>query len=412
MSQKRDGFMTACLGILLAAAPVAFGAVPQTPSLLLAAFSLLLISAIPEAWARINRLPGAAVICGIALFGWVLLQTFLFSTHGGVTGLMLLKWLGFLALFLIVQTLTLRAILILVLVILLSAAAQSVYGLYETLSGREMVLWIVKEEHRGFATGTYINRNHLAGLLEMTLGLECGLFWTALRRTRWIAILGLGLLLGVTCLALFKTGSRVGMLSFGISLLCFSYFLWRRSIRYTVFFLGIFGGVTAALLPHVWPGLAARFLELTDHLVTFEGRRVAWQDVIRMICDFPWAGIGLGQFRWIFPAYQSESLTLGWSHAHNDYMELAAELGIPFFLVLMILFVTLGFYGVRGLNQSSERIFALRWGGLVSVAALSLHGMSDFNFAIPANLMIYIFIWAMVCRTAYLSKYREYQDAV
>ncbi len=44
-----------------------------------------------------------------------------------------------------------------------------------TLSGVEYGFFMEKEHYRGVATGTFVNRNHLAGYLEMALALGIGL---------------------------------------------------------------------------------------------------------------------------------------------------------------------------------------------------------------------------------------------
>ena len=63
---------------------------------------------------------------------------------------------------------------ILVIVILASALFQSFYGMAETFSGHEMILGRAKRYGLGSVTGTFVNRNHLAGFLEMAFPLSLG----------------------------------------------------------------------------------------------------------------------------------------------------------------------------------------------------------------------------------------------
>ncbi|MCK5665083.1 MAG: hypothetical protein KAI17_16450 [Thiotrichaceae bacterium] len=56
-----------------------------------------------------------------------------------------------------------------------SGLFQAVYGTLMTLSGVEYVFFQEKEFYRGLATGTFINRNHLAGYLVMCLSVGIGL---------------------------------------------------------------------------------------------------------------------------------------------------------------------------------------------------------------------------------------------
>ena len=61
-----------------------------------------------------------------------------------------------------------------------SGLFQAVYGALMTLSNIEYGFFIKKEAYIGVATGTFINRNHLAGYLEMTLALGIGLLIASL----------------------------------------------------------------------------------------------------------------------------------------------------------------------------------------------------------------------------------------
>ena len=53
------------------------------------------------------------------------------------------------------------------------------YGSVMTLSGLEYLLFVKKEDYLGTATGTFVNRNHLAGYLEMALAIGLGLMLMA-----------------------------------------------------------------------------------------------------------------------------------------------------------------------------------------------------------------------------------------
>jgi tetratricopeptide (TPR) repeat protein len=80
-----------------------------------------------------------------------------------------------------------------------------------------------------------------------------------------------------------------------------------------------------------------------------EYRLTAWRNSIEMIRDKPVQGFGLGNFKIIYPAYSHWAVVdrvLDKTHylgkAHNDYIQIAAELGIPGFL----LFVLVPAYGL------------------------------------------------------------------
>ena len=83
-----------------------------------------------------------------------------------------------------------------VLVVLASALFQALFGMVEVFSGHEHLLGRPKRFNLGSVTGTYVNRNHLAGLLEMSLpfAVACGVeilarsragLWARRSRPRW-----------------------------------------------------------------------------------------------------------------------------------------------------------------------------------------------------------------------------------
>ena len=54
---------------------------------------------------------------------------------------------------------------------------EAIYSLVEYWSGRQGIFWFIKVYYREGATGTYINHNHFAGLLEMIIPLAIGGLW-------------------------------------------------------------------------------------------------------------------------------------------------------------------------------------------------------------------------------------------
>ena len=138
--------------------------------------------------------------------------------------------------------------------------------------------------------------------------------------------------------------------------------------------------------------------------MTWEGRLRVWFDAAKMLKDFGWFGAGLGSFQWIFPGYQSEGLILGWPHAHNDYLELFVELGIPMGILLLVCLGGLILQGFRRLATSpTSRSFFFLFGTMTGVFSLALHGVVDFNFAMPAKAISRVAVTSSVL--AFLDAY-------
>ena len=103
---------------------------------------------------------------------------------------------------------------------------------------------------------------------------------------------------------------------------------------------------------------------------------MVYRDTVRMIETFP-RGVGIGK-------------NCRFDHAHNDYLETAAEWGlaaaIPFWAGIGIVFVLL----VRLLMRSH---FVEEQGILVactgSIFTILVHSLTDFNLQIPSNAMLF-----------------------
>jgi len=66
-----------------------------------------------------------------------------------------------------------------------------------------------------------------------------------------------------------------------------------------------------------------------------EDRPVVWANTLSIFSNHPLFGTGLGTFASIYPAYEDSKEFARYSHAHNDYLEYLAELGIFGFVFLV-----------------------------------------------------------------------------
>jgi len=400
--------LEAGLVLVTVTAPVFFGAVYEWSMMPLCAVVFALLFFHPEAVYKVRQLPRLLPYGILAVIALILLQAlWLGENRVGIRN-ECIQWLALGTVFLLIQLLNRTALRRLGWVLIVLAVLESLYGLSQLMTEEGKILWRTKEFHLGHVTGTYFNRNHMAGFLEVSLGLQLGFLMAAFQEKRIIKMLTLLVFLGITIVGWLQTGSRMGIMSFCLAAFFLSFFLHKISwtVRGAFWFLLVtaFGG---ALL--LGQGIFTdRFEDVDITLRTFDGGRfLAWQDTLRMIGDHPWWGIGLGNFRWFFPAYQSEHLIMGWDHAHNDYLELLATLGIPAFAILITCLFSLWFLSLRRLQHVSGSLFPLAWGGMLGVTSLAIHGLADFNGAIFANALTGMTAWAMVWRWGRLSEKRK-----
>ncbi|MDP3919484.1 MAG: O-antigen ligase family protein [Candidatus Omnitrophota bacterium] len=385
------------LYVTVAAAPAAVGALHlwgwgSVATVLFAFFVIY-----PESIWDKPHLP-VFFICSVsAVIAWVAVQGLLAGHGYDATTTELIKWLSYAAAFRVCLLLSRRQLLRLLSFLAVVGVVIAVWGLLRAGSGDEIFTWSAVERHQGYVKGPFLNRNHCAGFLELVMGTQLGLILHAMLKGRLLRAVVWTSALVISAAALMRTGSRTGIACLGISLVCYSILLWRSSAeirRKALWFLlctslAAIVGVVAG-----WKVLSFRIFELSDHLVSFEGRFSAWSEVIRMIQDHRWSGIGLGNFEWVYPGYQPGELIFTWHHALNDYLELAAELGIPAFMLLFSAFASLWFLCNRRLYRMQRSSHSVAWGAMVGVSALALHGLNDYNFAIPANVLIFMILFA------------------
>lgn len=126
-----------------------------------------------------------------------------------------------------------------------------------------------------------------------------------------------------------------------------------------------------------------------------DSARIAMVDVgIRMIADHPIFGVGPERVRVEFPNYfQGDGLDrFYYYHLHNDFLQIAAERGLPALAALLWLIVRLA-RDLIGFSRSSEPW--VRWPGVAGLAALVsffVAGQFEFNLGDSEMLMFFMFL--------------------
>ena len=268
----------------------------------------------------------------------------------------------------------------------------ALYGLIEYLTGHQMIFLYQKKYYTDCVTGTFINRNHFAGYMEMVIPLSLGfLLATKVSSGGYLPkkIL-LGFLIVIMAGAVILSRSRMGILSLVASLLFMGLMYWRRkSARKRT--LTIVSVMVAAILVTIWLGLSPvlnRFSLLTEELDFSQGRLAVWKATISLIKDYPIWGTGLGTFGDIFSRYKPASIQALFSHTHNDYLEFISDTGVVGFSIAI-------WIGISSLISSFRRNCPIRsicLGGLAAMVAMLIHSFADFNLHIPANALLLVII--------------------
>ena len=180
------------------------------------------------------------------------------------------------------------------------------------------------------------------------------------------------------------------LLSLSLSLLLFNDFRKeKRLLTKSVLILGL------ALLWAGWIGvntLVTRFFTVSEDMKL---RWVIWENTIQILKDFPLFGSGLGTFAQIFPMYRTFHFRGLVTHAENDFLQLASEVGLVGFGLLAILFLFLFFKrGLRIRSETSPQRY-IGTGALTGILALMFYSLVEKNLQIPANALLYAFLWGL-----------------
>jgi O-antigen ligase len=140
--------------------------------------------------------------------------------------------------------------------------------------------------------------------------------------------------------------------------------------------------------------LVLRFADLTSTQGLSKQDRVEiWRDTLQFIAAYKWTGCGLGAYEHGFYRYQAVDPASTVNFAHNDYLQIVAELGIPGTLLVGLL---AGWIVVRTLAVVLYRRGATNWelavGLFASLATIGLHSLADFNLYVPANALAFAWL--------------------
>jgi O-antigen ligase len=164
-------------------------------------------------------------------------------------------------------------------------------------------------------------------------------------------------------------------------------FAAKSVIRFGIVILlagGVFSIISGSML-------AARFSGAAESL---SDRLTLYTTTLRAILDRPLLGFGLGSFSGVFPHYRGVEFAPNdpaYDYAHNIYLELFFESGIPGALLLigaMVIIVGICIWGARSRHRNGY-IPAL---GAAASLLVGGHGLFDFSLQIPAIAAVYCLI--------------------
>jgi hypothetical protein len=242
----------------------------------------------------------------------------------------------------------------------------SVLAILQTFTSGGRVFWIFPTEYTDYVMGPILSRNHYAVFIEAVLpialymalhGERGSLLYSAMAATMYASVIA--------------SSSRAGSILATAEIVAVPLLLWWRGradgaaigsafLRMAV----LLAVLTAIVGPEtVW----TRFWAPDP----YGGRRELAVSSLHMVAAHPWLGTGLGTWPTAYPRYAVVDFGAFANQAHSDWLQWAAEGGIPFALMLATLFL----WSLRPALRSV-------WG--LGVVAVFLHAAVDYPFSRPA----------------------------
>jgi O-antigen ligase len=290
-----------------------------------------------------------------------------------------------------------------------SGVAQTVFGLLKLGGGNsKFFLFFMPDEHApGFLRGTIYNPDHFSFFLELLFPLALGLLFARLNlfdpgqslkdkilhisEDRQLILLFMAPV--VLAAGIYLTGCRSGIAVLVLSALFFAqmsvylrvHFSFRKNLR-LVFVL--------ATLLAVFIGLQNTLEKFLTGNYIGGGRVDYWANSLAIFRDFPVFGTGLGTFKYAYFLYGKE---VDWvNHAHNEYVESLADMGLLASLVLFAILAFLAYSLLRmWIARRHPEVKPVVLGVLTALFAAAFHSFFDFSLRVPANAFLLLVILAL-----------------
>lgn len=288
--------------------------------------------------------------------------------------------------------------------------------------------------------GQFINYNHFAFLMEMSLGLTLGIvirggaphervfLYLAAAAPVWTALVlsnsrgGIfSMLSQMLFIALLFTVTRASGASSEPSISA-SIWLWNisKSLAFRIVLIALLMlGVAFSI---IWLGgepLTGRLELVKNEIGTAESnarenvRRVdIWRATRQLIKIHPIAGIGFGGYWTAIPKYHDASGILIPQEAHNDYLELLASGGL-IGVALFAWFLIASIRRARECLRSKDTFRrAACFGALVGLFGVAIHSMFDFGLHLIINALVFTSLLVIATVDSRVEKQASQSDRI
>lgn len=381
-------------------------AVRQLLALAALALVLVFVQLIPLPPAVWKALPGREFVAdGIGILGLALpaMPLSLAPYDSPATVVTVLPALGMLA---AIFGLRSHNVTLLALALIAGAMAGILLGILQINSANpEQSPWyLYRISNFGVATGFFANSNHMASLLVVTIPFVAAIGATLRQRAKdarmriaalamasgGMFLAGLGIVLNHS-LAGYGLGIPVALASamilFGLSA------TWSRTVLVAV---GVTGIAALALL---WTSGIGSQMDRLGAATSVASRQEIAAKSVALAVEFAPVGSGLGTFPKLYPRAEDQASVDRFyvNHAHNDFLELVVETGLPGLLVLVLFLCWWVKVVVQMVRSPAADQFALA--GAVASAAILLHSLVDYPLRTGAISAVFVMCLALIIQS-------------
>jgi len=298
--------------------------------------------------------------------------------------------------------------------LVLYGMALAVFALIQHFTCENCLYWV--KTSRGAPFGTFPNRNHFAGYMELLMPVPLAIL-TVRAAGKWSMIYAFAAVLTGT--ATVMSLSRGGLLTLSAEIVFIAVLSKRvqrpgkERVRGGHTSVGRTGWIRLGppvfvalliLAGVVWIGsapieerLGSTVSEITDTKSLLADSRVRiWKDTLTLIRANPVLGVGIGAFQTAFPLYDRSSGSVEIGASHNDYLQIVADAGIVGALI-GLWFVVLVFRAIaRATSRHDRSVVGLVLGAAAGIFGILVHSLFDFNLQIPANALLFLVFVAVI----------------
>lgn len=311
-----------------------------------------------------------------------------------------------------------------VVAVLLTVSVQAIIGIYEARIRGIGPLGFQLSQGVYRAYGTFEQPNPFAGFIGLGLPIAIALVTWCVVRGAWFSRYArhsspttyrlslithysllviyavITALLAIALYLSFSRGAWLGAVAATGAMIAFAPRRWWIGVGLVTLAVALVVGLSGTgLLPS---SISERLADAGDILQIRDVRGVAindanyalierqahWQAAINMLTEHPWTGVGFSNYQPVYEQYRLLNWPMPLGHAHNIYLNIAAETGIPGLMFYLILWATIFVVTLQTIRRSHGIQRAVAIGLLGTWVHLSTHMLVDNLYVNNTHLMI------------------------